>query len=789
MSMNEPWVLFVTSDPPDEGSVYRLSLARLGEAVQKQGIRVTRATSCQDGLIVARGSASYSALVIDWDLGETAAMGEDPVSEIIRAVREKSLRIPIFLITREINTPDLPWSVASEVREYVNLVGETPDFFARRLQFAIEEYHAGLLPPYFKALKKLTEEGTYQWDAPGHMGGAAYLKHPAGAEFHKFFGENIMRADIGISNVELGSWLDMEGPPAESQRMAARVFGADTTFYVLAGSSASNRIVIQASVGTNEMVVVDRNCHKSLNHAMTLAGSRPVYFQPSRNGYGMIGLIPPKRFTKDHIKGLIRNSPLTAGAASTEAVHAVVTNPTYDGILYNVDKVTALLADSVPRVHFDEAWYAYGKFSPLYKNRYAMGVPQDIRNRPTVFAVQSTHKMLPAFSMASYIHVSNSDRGRMEHAPFKEAFMMHGTTSPFYPLIASLDIASAMMDEPTGPALLSETIRYAVDFRKTVASVADRFAKEGDWCFSIYQPDKVRVGGKTMDFFKAPTATLCTDTSCWTMRPNERWHGLPSDVVEGDFAMLDPTKVTILCPGTDAQGKIAKRGIPGAILTKFLSGRRQEIARTGDYTVLFLFSVGTTQGKSGTLMETLLSFKRLYDRKASLEEALPELVAAHPDRYGDMTLPQLCDEMHQVMTEFDLQAMANQAGEVLSEQVLTPAEAYQHLIHGRTEEVRIADLPGRVAALMVVPYPPGIPVLMPGERADRKGGPIVKYLKAVEAYGKRFPGFGREVQNVHPDENGDMWAKVVVDDALPGGTAAPKAKKAAKTAKPAKRRG
>jgi arginine decarboxylase len=192
--------------------------------------------------------------------------------------------------------------------------------------------------------------------------------------------------------------------------------------------------------------------------------------------------------------------------------------------------------------------------------------------------------------------------------------------------------------------------------------------------------------------------------------------------------------------------------------------------------VLILFSVGTTQGKSGTLMETLLSFKKLYDRNASLEEALPELAKAYPDRYGAMTLPQLCDEMHSVMTEFDLQAMANQAGEVLSEQVLTPSEAYQHLIHGRTEEVRVADLPGRVAALMIVPYPPGIPVLMPGERVDPNGGSIVKFLKAVEAYGKRFPGFGREVQNVHADANGDMWATVVAEQGKPAKESAHKGK-------------
>ncbi|WP_266182690.1 Orn/Lys/Arg decarboxylase N-terminal domain-containing protein [Dyella humicola] len=775
MSMNNPWLLYITSDPPDEGSAFRLALERIGKAIQDRGIEVVRALTCEDGLAIAQGSATYSCVAVDWDLGETAEMSESEVLKIIRAVREKSLRIPIFLLSRGSTIQDIPLSVIREVREYVNLVGETPDFLARRIQFAIDNYHSDLLPPYFKALKKLTEEGTYQWDAPGHMGGAAYLKHPAGAEFHRFFGENIMRADIGISNAELGSWLDIEGPPADSQRMAARIFGADWTLYVLAGSSASNRIVVQASVGANDMVIADRNCHKSLNHAMTLSGARPVYFQPSRNGLGMIGLIPPKRFTKEHIRSLIAASPLTAGANSKEPVYAVVTNPTYDGIMYNVDKVAEWLAESVPRVHFDEAWYAYGKFHPIYKHRYAMGIPKDMKNRPTVLAVQSTHKMLPAFSMASYIHVSNSKRGELAWSPLKEAFMMHGTTSPFYPLIASLDIATAMMDEPSGSALLRETIGYAVEFRQAVASVAKRLKKDNEWFFSLFQPDTVKVGGKNVEFSSAPVDALANDPKCWTLRVGETWHGLPDDVVANDFCMLDPTKVTIVCPGTDAQGRLAKRGIPGAILSKFLDARRQAIARTGDYTVLVLFSVGTTQGKWGTLLETLLAFKRLYDRDASLEEALPDLVQAHPERYRGVTLPQLCDEMHKVMTDLDLQAMANEAGEVLSEQVLTPSEAYQKLIHGDTEEIRIGDLPGRLAALMIVPYPPGIPVLMPGERVDAKGGPILKFLTSVEEYGRRFPGFGREVQNVHADAQGDMWARVIAEKTAPA--------KAAKTPK------
>ena len=264
----------------------------------------------------------------------------------------------------------------------------------------------------------------------------------------------------------------------------------------------------------------------------------------------------------------------------------------------------------MPRVHFDEAWYAYGKFHPIYKHRYAMGVPRDMKNRPTVFSVQSTHKMLPAFSMASYIHVSNSERAQMEWAPLKEAFMMHGTTSPFYPLIASLDIASAMMDEPTGPALLRETIGYAVEFRKAVGSRRATVSRRTDeWFFTLFQPDKVtrqgQAGGVPRSVpTRRPRAAI---RGCWTMRVGDSWHGLPDDVVADDFCHARPDQGHDPVPrhrcATERSPSAASRA---PILTKFLDARRQEIARTGDYTVLVLFSVGTTQGKWGTLLETLL---------------------------------------------------------------------------------------------------------------------------------------------------------------------------------------
>ena len=176
--------------------------------------------------------------------------------------------------------------------------------------------------------------------------------------------------------------------------------------------------------------------------------------------------------------------------------------------------------------------------------------------------------------------------------------------------------------------------------------------------------------------------------------------------------MLDPTEVTILCPGINAQGLAGERGVPGTILTSFLDSRRIEIARTGDYTVLLLFSVGTTKGKWGALLEALLNFKRLYDGLTMVSEVLPELVVKHPSRHAPLTLKDLCDSMHGTMCELNLPALLHEACDIEPQTVLTPAETYQKLVRYRTEKVKIGQMAAPIAALMLVPYPPGIPIFM-----------------------------------------------------------------------------
>ncbi|MBX7021144.1 arginine decarboxylase, partial [Providencia rettgeri] len=333
--------------------------------------------------------------------------------------------------------------------------------------------------------------------------------------------------------------------------------------------------------------------------------------------------------------------------------YAVVTNCTYDGFIYNVHQVVGQLSESVPRIHFDEAWYAYAKFHPLYRGRFAMDVDDNMPNRPTLFAVHSTHKMLPALSMASMIHVKPSERAPLEFDDFNDSFMMHGTTSPFYPIIASIDVAVAMMQGRGGYSLVQESIEEAIAFRQAVVNVKQELAEEdgeSSWFFDVLQPTEVKdpASGEVHAFHKAPIKLLSQTPELWRLNAGDNWHGFAAqDIGEAD-CMLDPVKVSITCPGITPDGQHLTHGIPGSIVSKFLDDRRIEVARTGDYTLLILFSVGTTKGKWGTLIESLLEFKKLYDKGAKATDAIPSLARMSP-KYASMTLKALCQQMHDTM--------------------------------------------------------------------------------------------------------------------------------------------
>lgn len=758
--------LFVLCSSINNNQPALQAIGLLQSALTSRNFQVQSANNLDAGYAFVQQSPRYSFIAIFWDsTNKDMAQG---CKSLVAKIRERNDTVPIFLLSEQDVSTTIPIEVLKEVSEFVYIYSETAEFIANRIYTATYRYADKLLPPYFKTLKDFTEDGDYYWDCPGHMGGMAYLKHPVGVEFINFFGENIMRADIGVATAEMGDYLVHSGPPKKSEEIAAKLFGADWTFYGVAGSSGSNRIVAQGAIGANEIAVVDRNCHKSLNHGLTLSQARPVYLKPSRNGYGLIGPIPAHRLKKQSIEALISESPLALQAVSQEPTYAVVTNCTYDGFCYNAKDVVKHLGASVPRIHFDEAWYAYAKFHPLYKDRFAMDIDDDMPNRPTIFAVHSTHKMLPALSMASMIHIKKSDRAPLSFDDFNDSFMMHGTTSPFYPIIASIDVAVSMMQGQAGYSLVQESIEEAIAFRQAVVNVKRQLAKsegEGSWFFDVLQPTEVTDTGtgKSYLFSEAPMELLSQTPDVWRLNEDDSWHGFANEDIRDADCMLDPVKVTITCPGISPNGKHQADGIPGYIVAKFLDDRRIEVARTGDYTLLILFSVGITKGKWGTLIESLLEFKKLYDSGILAVDAIPSLKSAS-SKYDGWTLKELCDQMHETMHELQLMKHSSDAVSSSPIPVLTPAEAYQKVVRYKTEHVKISEFSGRISAGMLVPYPPGIPVLMPGERLPADNTGIIGYLEALQEFDKKFPGFEHEIQGMNVDQNGDHWVRAIIED-------------------------
>jgi lysine decarboxylase/arginine decarboxylase len=517
------------------------------------------------------------------------------------------------------------------------------------------------------------------------------------------------------------------------------------------GTSTSNRVVFMACVTGDEIALCDRNCHKSIEHSLTLTGARPVYLVPSRNYLGIIGPIHPEVLAKGAIKKAVKESTLAKRAKNKNPVHCVITNSTYDGLTYNVRRVLELLAPTVSRIHFDEAWYGYARFNPLYRDRFAMFGDPASYHGPTVFATTSTHKLLAAFSQASFIHVRDG-KDPIDHARFNESFMMHASTSPLYTIIASNEVSASMMDGPFGLALTTESIQEAVGFRKTMARIHAQFEEEGEWFFAPWQPDRVRdpETGRTMAFHEAPDSLLCTDPDAWVLHPGDDWHGFRD--LEDGYCMLDPIKVSIVTPGMSRKGKLEKRGIPASIITAYLNNQGIVQEKTTDFTILFLFSLGITKGKWGTLVNALLSFKRDYDRNTPLAQVLPDLVESYPGRYGGMGLRDLADEMFAAVAQGrNTEWMAEAFGR-LPEAEMTPREAYERLVHNQVEHLTLDRLAGRCAATGVVPYPPGIPLLMPGEHFGDARGPVLSYLRSLEAFDTRFPGFTHDTHGVEVED-------------------------------------
>ena len=714
----------------------------IAQELEQDGFSILSTASSAEGRIVASTHHGLACILVAAEgAGENNNLLQDML-ELIRIARRRAPQLPIFAIGEQVTIENAPAEAMidlNQLRGILYLFEDTVPFLARQVARAARNYLDGLLPPFFKALVQHTAQSNYSWHTPGHGGGVAYRKSPVGQAFHQFFGENTLRSDLSVSVPELGSLLDHTGPLAEAEARAARNFGADHTYFVINGTSTANKIVWHSMVGRDDLVLVDRNCHKSILHSIIMTGAIPLYLCPERNELGIIGPIPLSEFSRESIQAKIDASPLARGRVPSSSGAmvklVVVTNSTYDGLCYNAELIKQTLGNSVEVLHFDEAWYAYAAFHEFYAGRYGMGTART-EAAPLVFTTHSTHKLLAAFSQASMIHVQDGGARQLDRDRFNEAFMMHISTSPQYGIIASLDVASAMMEGPAGRSLIQETFDEALSFRRALANLRQNLSTD-DWWFSIWQPAKAE-------------GTDDVVTADWLLQPQADWHGF-GDVAE-DYVLLDPIKVTLVTPGLTADGTLDGRGIPAAVVSKFLWERGLVVEKTGLYSFLVLFSMGITKGKWSTLLTELLEFKRSYDANLPLSDVLPSIAQAGKTFYQGMGLRDLCDALHGCYRENATAKALKRMYTVLPEVAIKPADAYNQLVRGEVEAVPIEQLQGRIAAVMLVPYPPGIPLIMPGERFTAQTRSIIDYLAFARTFDRSFPGFDADVHGLQRDE-------------------------------------
>ncbi|HAH8552343.1 TPA: lysine decarboxylase LdcC [Escherichia coli] len=593
-------------------------IKELESALVAQGFQIIWPQNSVDLLKFIEHNPRICGVIFDWD---------EYSLDLCSDINQLNEYLPLYAFINTHSTMDVSvqdMRMALWFFEYA--MGQAEDIAIRMRQYT-DEYLDNITPPFTKALFTYVKERKYTFCTPGHMGGTAYQKSPVGCLFYDFFGGNTLKADVSISVTELGSLLDHTGPHLEAEEYIARTFGAEQSYIVTNGTSTSNKIVGMYAAPSGSTLLIDRNCHKSLAHLLMMNDVVPVWLKPTRNALGILGGIPRREFTRDSIEEKV--------AATTQAqwpVHAVITNSTYDGLLYNTDWIKQTL--DVPSIHFDSAWVPYTHFHPIYQGKSGMS-GERVAGK-VIFETQSTHKMLAALSQASLIHI----KGEYDEEAFNEAFMMHTTTSPSYPIVASVETAAALV-------------------------------------------------------------------------------------------------------------------------AKFLDERGIVVEKTGPYNLLFLFSIGIDKTKAMGLLRGLTEFKRSYDLNLRIKNMLPDLYAEDPDFYRNMRIQDLAQGIHKLIRKHDLPGLMLRAFDTLPEMIMTPHQAWQRQIKGEVETIALEQLVGRVSANMILPYPPGVPLLMPGEMLTKESRTVLDFLLMLCSVGQHYPGFETDIHGAKQDEDGVYRVRVL----------------------------
>ena len=609
----------------------------------------------------------------------------------------------------------------------------------------VSSYEALILPPFFKALSDYVGDNNAQFDCPGHQGGQFFAKHPTGRAFYDFFGEHIFRADLCNADVKLGDLLIHEGYAHDAQAHAAAVYNADKTYFVLNGTSSANKVVLNALLTPGDIILYDRNNHKSICHGgLVMSGATPIYLETARNPFGSIGGILERCFDESYIRTLIGEKDPNKAKADRPIRLAVIQLGTYDGTIYNARQVVDKIGHLCDYIFFDSAWVGYEQFIPMMKACSPLLLELG-PNDPGILVTQSVHKQQAGFSQTSQIHkkdkhIKGQDR-YVDHKRFNNSFMMHASTSPFYPLFASLDVNAKIHEGELGKQLWRECIELGIDARKSVLS----------HCKYLRPLVPPIVHGKKWE--EGNTQEMANDVSYFAFEPNAKWHSFKG-YGEGQY-FIDPCKFQLITPGINVEtGAYEDFGIHANILANYLRENRIIPEKCDLNTILFLMTPAESKAKMDALVDQLVRFEELIERNAPMEEVLPSIYYSYLDKYKGYRIRQLCQEMHDFYKDRNVSTLQQRlfSKAYFPEYVMNPQEANFEFQRNKGELVALDEVEGRIALEGALPYPPGVLCVQPGEQWSRTA---CDYFLALEEGINQLPGFAPEIQGVYLIEQPD----------------------------------
>lgn len=616
----------------------------------------------------------------------------------------------------------------------IKVKNEITDSERKKILSAANNYVTETVPTYLQDLVKFAKDKPVSFTTPGHHNGLYYEKHPAGVIMNKFFGKNLMYADTSDTVPELGDMMTHDGSPLTAEQKAAETYHADKVYFCTNGTTSANSICASAVLRKDDLVLFDRNNHKSLyNSALVMSGAKPVYIKTDRNPLGLIGEMDPECLTADYLRKEAAKIDPEKAKKKRPFRMAVVQAETYDGVFYDAKWIVDKIGNLCDYILFDCAWGGFEEFLPIMEHLSPLLLdlgPED----PGILVTQSLHKQQAGMAQASQIlkkdsHIKGQER-YVDHKHFNHAYLKFVTSSYSYPIYASLVANTYLVSGPGNKKWWNDTLRMGIELRKQLLAKSKLF--------------KPLVCD---NFAKIPTEDLMTNSKYWNLSPNASWHGF--NRIAANEAMLDPMKITVITPGIDIpNSKYQADGIPGPVVAEFLMEKRIIRAKNDLNSLLFLLTPGDRQEDLDALVNAFLEFEKLYLEDAPLEKVVPKLAMQYPKRYQGYTLQKLCNEMHKYYAShqtFKLQKALFEK-ENMQSYTMIPAEADNLFMHNESKLVNLKDVVGEVAAEGALPYPPGVFIVAPGEKWQKVDQ---NYFEVLVGAMENFPGFVPEIQGVY----------------------------------------